>query len=563
MQVAMEVQVRLHGKTISEILKHYESFVEDALKNSGYGETITYWVAGWEKRKTVQSMIDKTDAVARTPAHRILNQKLIELNATVHSHPYLRPLLNGLHRGFAVFNITPTTRGVELAHIVRPSGEATAPQFPRSVEFAGMNGHECAAACLRDITSGGMNLDRILTDYLDSYSSDRDILERITQQTATVGTLYAHTEDAARHYGLIALFIATNDCTGATYFLSPVHFGDAKSSMIIYWKEAIPERSLLLQLLMVMNLNAAPVLKHQEVLSVKASAFRNAGHLMKNRCSEVATQIAKLKGGADYRHYVQDLRRGGRNIEDLPEEEQALLLAWANATTLTDTFQATRLWGFTSLPEIFQHHEGDIQKNKNYFCYDVEGADLMKLIEEWSFVLRESFRGEPVRVEVTSGSSGFAIVPDIDDECGGKCRLNDSVLHAVFYEVLLNAARHGHLSLDDDSRLVVPVSVSMLSEGGQDYIILTNQRDVDGRDVDNTDIVDSLGGDYRAFPPDSNKGLGMIAAVLSQLQIGSVRHRVSHPFEERGVKLVEYHVAVHLRGLRGEQHHGQDQNHLD
>lgn len=66
--------------------------------------------------------------------------------------------------------------------------------------------------------------------------------------------------EAAKHFVLMALYMAANEKGGASYFLAPSIYPRHDSTMVIYWPREIPDRNLHFLLQFILKLNAFPLI---------------------------------------------------------------------------------------------------------------------------------------------------------------------------------------------------------------------------------------------------------------------------------------------------------------
>jgi len=273
----------------------------------------------------------------------------------------------------------------------------------------------------------------------------------------------------------------------------------------------------------------------------KEMAFRNAGHIMKNRTIAPGDALSDI-----YDMDTQQLKTD--NLEII---EQKVYYALRDTKSLFNLYQASRLWGFRSLEDLVQFYnehsdtpELRVEKKKQFLSY--EGCvDLRKVIEEVGQYCTHGahFNNKTKQetfytLQTIFNVPQLSIYPDLDDSLDGKCCLNHDVLSAIFYEFLLNAFNHAYLPNTTNGQNAIKrltIDTSVIFE--KPVITLTNNCDTDKR-LHTSGFIEAT-----EIP---EKGIGMINSILTSIECG----RIWHKRYQNDSDLDTYTVAVHLNGLR-------------
>jgi hypothetical protein len=280
-------------------------------------------------------------------------------------------------------------------------------------------------------------------------------------------------------------------------------------------------------------------------------AFRNMGHMLRDRIGSVTEYFDTH----NYMHLPDSPPSptliGVKFSED--RERSAYQKAKATATAFSDLCLVLQLWGFPSITDFWYGWEESPEKKERFFKYDGPPLDLAASLSAWSAdvvdnrPLTLTDEANPcvgndyeVRLQLINGGVGRAIlhrgIHDPQKDC--DCRLGDKVLHAFFWEMFLNAARHGWAEESEASgrKAVVKLSAQVQPIDGKYRLVLVNYA---GKPDS------SQKGGWDPVAPDSGKGLGMVAGVLTNLGLGEIIEHWS-PADEGNQS---YAVAVHMHGL--------------
>ncbi|NQU25451.1 MAG: hypothetical protein HQ567_29560 [Candidatus Nealsonbacteria bacterium] len=369
-------------------------------------------------------------------------------------------------------------------------------------------------------------------------------------------------QNAVQHFALMAIYCEGMGHSSVSYFHSPTAQNRFDSTMVIYWPtmdHEEPDRAFHHILRMLLGLNASPVLqamaetqRHSEVLRVMESAFRNSGHIMRNRCDDVERQLVDIQG-KHLTDYQREMENAGTGIHALDDVSRGTYLAMRSARTLSNTYQTLQLWGFDRIDSFWEYYKKEKAKRERFVSYDRSPLDLVHQVRKWAANVLSSRCidgfGEcslELRVIVDNNCS-LRLSPEIVDDENARCRLGDEVLSAVFYEVLLNAIRHGGIN-NTVAHNLATVSLIVKSDlvDGLPAMLLCNWVDVQNDDRDLGFLKwRSLPDAYTRVDDSAGKGLGMVAGILHNLDVGSVWHRRYK--NTKGVPF--YGVAIHLSGM--------------
>ncbi|MCM1983151.1 hypothetical protein [Lyngbya confervoides] len=283
-------------------------------------------------------------------------------------------------------------------------------------------------------------------------------------------------------------------------------------------------------------------------ISQKNQAFKNSGHLMRNRCDNILRWL--------------------RFDPQVQLSEESLLYKAMNS--LSDAYQAQQLWGFDSLDEIFeeyaeQHPNKDNRyKISRFLEKDDKLFDLSDFLQS-KFLCREAYLITEIK-ESFNGHSSFLVSLDPKpfkhsyhlrsiiknaEYSQEEFRLSKPVLSNIFFEIFLNIVRHGMVNLSEhknrQGRGTVSVFFNCDRLDGSPAITIANPVFITQSQQVAKNRFEKLPTNYfRKVAGDLGSGLGGIAEYLSRLNLGKIGER---RFYDHDLGLDFYEVAIHLRGL--------------
>jgi hypothetical protein len=297
--------------------------------------------------------------------------------------------------------------------------------------------------------------------------------------------------------------------------------------------------------------------EHQRaILHYKDLAFRNTGHLMRNRCEIIERHLKEITD-KDYKSFIKQDISQRKNIKSC---DIHMYLAMHNAQILSDCFQSLQLWGFESIDAVWDEYVDDPEKLERYFKETKDRFDLGGFIYEEALSVIEKKNivnwGDCIVTLSVHESKRyrFWLKPKIQFptsfESSRHFRLSDYVLSNLFFEVFLNAVRHGMINNDNEelSRGYASISIGFAADFIDTTPVLTVFNDV-------SLISDEARVKYEAIPETfkwadtfAGRGLGLVARGLSELEIGNIWVR---RFTNDDGDF--YEVAVALKGLEIEE----------
>jgi len=272
---------------------------------------------------------------------------------------------------------------------------------------------------------------------------------------------------------------------------------------------------------------------HRAILRSKDMAFRNTGHLMRNRCESVQRHLEEATGKtlSDYKSFLdQDISQ----LKSLKYSEEHMYLAMHSAQNLSDYFQVLQLWYFDSLNAVWNEYAKNPEKLERYFTAADSRLDLSRFLNhEAHFIIgRQSFAdwGECiVTLRVLDFKQhkiwlkpNIRFSPNIDPP--RLFRLSEFVLSNIFFEVFLNAVRHGMINNNEDELKKGCASVSITfaagSHKGTPVILMLNEvlLNSDEAKVKYEEIPET----FKEVNTISGKGLGLVAQGLHELGLGNI-----------------------------------------
>ena len=582
--------LRLASYDHDQLEEHFANDLKECLKRV-YPGTEVFWTPGKEKAERERH---NGLAPAGGPGQLeaggefsdFFHKIVLFLNDSYHSVPFLQ-MLGKKETGLAlahIFTLRPNSRGIQFraffpdnlddrvdanerewdngrdftVQFLRPHGE-TPNAIINTVRDIWKKSRESRSAMAHD------NAKEQLASHIEAWEHSTSSLgEQLARKGVAKDTqeeLCEEYKKAVQHFALMAIYCEGMGYSSVSYFHSPTIQDKFDSTMVIYWPtdHEEPDRAFHHILQMLLGLNASPVLqamaetqRHSDVLRVMESAFRNSGHIMRNRCDDVERQLVDIQGKhlADYQ---REMENAGTGIHALDDVSRGTYLAMRSARTLSNTYQTLQLWGFDRIDSFWEYYKKEKAKRERFVSYERNPLDLVHQVRKWAANVSSSRCidgfGEcslELRVIVDNNCS-LRLSPGILDDDNARCRLGDEVLSAVFYEVLLNAIRHGGVNSTVAHNLAtVSLIVKSGSVDGLPTMLLCNWVNVQDDDRDLGFLKwRSLPDAYTRVDDSAGKGLGMVAGILHNLDVGSVWHRryrnaTGEPF---------YGVAIHLSGI--------------
>jgi hypothetical protein len=473
---------------IHRLYKHvrddFESKLQEQLERTNYG-CFVFWTPEREKAASSAKTMDRirnSEWYNRTPFHKRVNGEILRLNEKLHSHELLRKIVGSTvsakSRVFPItFSVTPGDTYILLSALYPDTdgtGENDNADFRDLEVKISFPAYKSPDQLLERIEGENLREQRLydtLSNYVDSWKEDApdisDSVNKSRRRHEALGRRHALDSkesgelqklwlEAVKHIALMFLFSKLNSFKSVTYYLSPLDRGKLKSSMVIYWKDREPERSCHYLIQMLLGLNAAPVLLHHERLRIKESAFRNTGHTMYNRLG-VLKEYFHSHEEKWHSEFRKKICNNGIPIRKLARREREYHKAWISTESLSQTFLALQLWGFSNIEEFWYGWKREPEKKTRFFAYDGSHFDLIAEFPVWGSIVFESrplvFGGTKngrnigndyeVYLHLTNQGVKEAILyPRLyDEERKKECRLNENVLQAIFWEIFYNAVR--------------------------------------------------------------------------------------------------------------------------
>jgi hypothetical protein len=528
----------------------------------------------WSTREKPKSIEMPTVPRGKYPGSQVVNGIIFNLNRDYHAHRLLIALSQLSIGRSHIFSIRRARRDSDLPPIARlvclrlQAGEAEAPSdatWSIDIPFdAGPLGEFCSELSeLAQATpnSSRDNLAERIRNAIGAWTHytnwpTDEFWSRLTEQDRTLAARFdwpALYREAVQHIALIALYKENNGFDAMTYVLAPTIQGELESSLVVYWPPSSGEGPLpLLSLLqMILGQNATAILATERKQLILGAAFRNIGHTMRNRCDSIGYYFRNHQ--PDWHRAYQDQLRSvattpRKSTTPLTDEQRAYNRAWLAAHSVPDTFLALGLWAFPSPRQLF----GDKDKAPRYLSYDSEPLDILHAVTEWRH-LAACYRFDTKKERWYDVC--LDIVPDDIETCRlapvdhdpvqtKACRLKETVLCAIFYEILRNACQHGvaftpSTSSQHDGSAYVELHCCADTHDGHEVLVLYNDADLTDRGKRDkwrrVDFTEAL----------SDSGPGLVAAVLRTLDFGNIWvARYGEPDN-----CPTYAIAIWLKGM--------------
>jgi hypothetical protein len=353
---------------------------------------------------------------------------------------------------------------------------------------------------------------------------DKDANDEPISEYEILDTLYK-SYGAVKHFALMSLYMCYKSSKCATYLLSPTIRGKYDSSMVIYWgKSGMSERSFLYLLSMLLGLNASPVLQAQTQSELKQIAFRNTGHVLKNRCQSISGYLKEIE------------------IKELSEKSRdKFISAQSLSGRLVGLFDTLWLWSYDSLSSALNDLEKEPDKRKRYFVEN--NCDLAEIANSLCDVTAEIRELDGIQKLLSlklkvSQANRFIINPELSiDENSTKYRLSDEVVKVIFSEIMINAVRHGYINKCESP--YVALNITKRSIDTAECICFWNRVNVESSEFKMK--YEELPFAWELISQEDTKGLGIAARLLDNLKIGSIWH--GKYGDDR------YAVAIDMKGL--------------
>ncbi|MBC2714956.1 MAG: hypothetical protein HF978_06565 [Desulfobacteraceae bacterium] len=303
------IQVYLMGENYEFIRDNFELKLMQELSKLGY-ECFVFWTPEGEKaagRTAIIELIQDSEWYNRSVNHKRLNDVILALNDKFHSHDFLRKLVDvSTSAKSRVFRMCVDDKSIlfssfypdinksnidvsgtcEDIKVKIPFSTAGSPKvFLNSFLKDGDFEDEQTTKALREYIESYTDKDKQIPDIIKAVNKVREADNQLGPND--VEHLIRLWKGAIKHIALIFLFSELNSFTSVTYYLSPLDRDKLKSSMVIYWKDREPGRSFHYLIQMLLGLNAAPILLHQEEINQRIEAQKIAlghyGHTLKHR----------------------------------------------------------------------------------------------------------------------------------------------------------------------------------------------------------------------------------------------------------------------------------------
>lgn len=570
------MQVELAGKSYNTIRDSFERQFQKKLEDDGK-QCFVFWTPEGEKaghRPGILTRIEESPWYG-TGYHQQLNKAILSVNEELHSHDFLRLLAvttdSAKSRVFRLIACETFLKFIALY----PETESSALDdcgancdLEVDIPFPTGRGPTAFLDCLKAMGQTQEVLNEAVRAYTQEWVLTAPDISSTVNATHSSHSSIAPEEDqrlqelwkdSVEHFALMALFCRHNSFRSVTYYLSPLDNEELKSSMVIYWKHQEPCRSCHYLYQMLLGLNAAPILLHQEKNKIKQIALRNTGHLMLNRCSSIQVHL-EAATGKSFSHYKSLLSNSISAESSISAYDEHIYHALAGAEGLSDLFQALQLWGFDSLEAVWNEYADYPDKRSRFFSETDTPLDLGAFLycQAESIVERRQVEGHgdclrTLRL-LRSKRYTFWLKPGLhlagDRGKDSYFRLSDTVLKAIFFEVFLNALRHGMINEDADelSRNRASVSIAFSSATINGLPALTLFNNVFLSDKGAKTKYEEQSEHFSEVNTSGGRGLGLIARGLSELQVGKLWTRRFD--NDRGYF---YEAAVNLRGLEIEE----------
>jgi len=291
---------------------------------------------------------------------------------------------------------------------------------------------------------------------------------------------------------------------------------------------------------------------HQAISHSKEIAFRNTGHLMRNRC-EAIRQHLKLATGQSLLTLRDAMKGNPIDNTLLCPRANNMYFAMQSAQNLSDYFQSLQLWGFNSLDAVWNEYVEYPEKLWRYFIKSNEPLNIGKFVKEEALSMLEErhingLGNRIVTLHIDDSSRHvFYLNPVKLFENSLSCfHLSKSVLSTVFFEIFLNAVRHGMINNEENELRSGYASVSL--GFGADYIdntpVLTIFNDAFLPTQEAREKYNDVSRGFKKAGQYSGRGLDLIARGLSELGLGNIW--VRRFSNEHGDF---YEAAIGLKGL--------------
>lgn len=574
------MQVRFMGRSYSEIRDNFEDELQNQLSFSGY-ECFIFWTPEGEKAdrgSKSHERIYNAPWYKKTTFHQALNDVLIGLNANLHSHDFLRTLSDVSESARSrVFRFSCETDALYFSALYPDTRDASPKDHAQcsDLEIRIPYPAQGSPAQFLDDMKKRCLMEKSLLEAVATYigawaqvANNSDLLEAALRncgsENASIGAeeIYLLLEQWAKslkHFGLMALFVDLNGFSSITYYLSPLDQEHLKSSMVIYWSGKEPGRYLQYLIQMLLGLNAAPILNQHTRSKIRDVAFINTGHLMRNRCDAIQRHLEEATG-ISLNEYEELFQKSISEKQRIPAVEEHLYLAMNSASSLSDCFQSLQLWGFDSLTAVWDEYKNYPEKLSRFFTKTIEPFDLNTfLYEDARSIIEERYLSHWGNTIVTlrihkSRQWKYYLKPHLDlpteDKSTIKWRLSDKVLGTIFFEIFLNALRHGMVnnSLDELEKGYSSVSIGFASDQIDRIPVVTVFNNVTVNSEESRERFETLPDVFEPVCQKGGRGLGLMARGLSGLGLGNIWSR---RFENEHGNF--YEVAVALKGLHVEE----------
>jgi len=285
--------------------------------------------------------------------------------------------------------------------------------------------------------------------------------------------------------------------------------------------------------------------------AVLHTAFRHSGHLLRNRIGGIEEFFDTQE--SDWHRVFRKQPAGLKaNMNGLSHNEREYHKAWVAVKSISDTCLVLQLWGFPTLADFWFGWKNSPEKKDRFFEYSGGAFDLLAHIPNWASMPFENRPlSYPANVDATVGHDhdiflnltiagiDHAIIHPIlyDPQRRSCCRLGDEVLQAIFWEIFMNAVKHGWAESTNPSlrHAVVNLSVQTLDIAHRNWLVLVNYCGKQARSTNG----------WQRVAADSGSGLGMAAGMLRNLKLGDIIE-LSRPAGD-GKQI--FAVAIHLEGL--------------
>ena len=287
------------------------------------------------------------------------------------------------------------------------------------------------------------------------------------------------------------------------------------------------------------------------------TALVNAGHLMTNRLDAIQKHL-EVANQNDLVNYSLFIEKGITQKRRYSPRKEHTYLALYGSQKNSDCFQSLQLWGCESLETFWREYADYPRKLERFFKREDDPHDLAKFIYlEARFIIEKrkiANWGEcNVKLRVhESEKHQFCLEPEIllppNAQDQKHYRISDSVLSTVFFEVFLNALRHGMINNDREELgkgyASISVGLSTDSIGGIPVLTFCNEVIISN---------DEAKEEYKKISLDTfehaviskGRGLSLIARGLSQLKIGNIWVRRFTNGKDNF-----FEVALWLKGLK-------------